>query len=70
MDEIWTTRDGTRIAVGDMTEGHVRNALRMILRNQRIQEEMSAQLFDTPLNQADEDAILGNVWYDEWGSDG
>jgi hypothetical protein len=34
-DEIWTTRDGQKIAVGDMDEQHVRNALRMILRARR-----------------------------------
>jgi hypothetical protein len=34
-DELWTQRDGTKIAVGDMSESHVRNALRMVLRNQR-----------------------------------
>jgi hypothetical protein len=35
-EEFWTTCDGTRIAVGDMDEGHVRNALRMVLRNRRL----------------------------------
>jgi hypothetical protein len=35
-DEIWTTQDGRRIKVGDMTEEHVRNALRLVLR--RIRE--------------------------------
>jgi hypothetical protein len=34
-EEFWTTIDGTRIAVGDMTPGHVRNVLRMILRQRR-----------------------------------
>lgn len=34
-DEIWTMRDGTKIAVGDMSESHVRNALRMVMRNHR-----------------------------------
>lgn len=34
-DEIWTMRDGTKIAVGDMDESHVRNALRMVIRVDR-----------------------------------
>lgn len=34
-DEIWTTRDGRKIPVGEMSEDHVRNALRMILRKRR-----------------------------------
>ena len=34
-DEIWTMKDGTKIAVNDMSEGHVRNALRMVIRNHR-----------------------------------
>lgn len=34
-DEIWTKRDGTKIAVSDMDESHVRNALRMVIRNHR-----------------------------------
>jgi hypothetical protein len=34
-DEIWTTSTGQKIAVGDMSESHVRNVLRMILRNRR-----------------------------------
>lgn len=34
-DEIWTQRDGTPIAVGAMSESHVRSALRMLLRNRR-----------------------------------
>lgn len=33
MDEqYWTTLDGTKIAVGDMSESHLRNTLRMIIR--------------------------------------
>lgn len=34
-DEIWTTRDGRKIPVSEMSEEHVRNALRMVLRNRR-----------------------------------
>jgi hypothetical protein len=36
-DEIWTTRMGEMICVQDMSEKHVRNVLRMILRSEREQ---------------------------------
>jgi len=35
VDEFWTMRDGTKIAVGDMSESHVRNALRMVIRKHK-----------------------------------
>lgn len=38
-DEIWTTRNGQTIAVCDMTEHHVRNALRLLLRTARQARE-------------------------------
>lgn len=38
-DEKWTTRDGRKIAVGDMGEEHVRNTLRMIVRNAACRAE-------------------------------
>lgn len=31
-DEMWMTREGRLIAVGDMSEDHVRNTLRMLIR--------------------------------------
>jgi hypothetical protein len=34
-DEIWITKDGRKIPVGEMSEEHVRNALRMVLRMRR-----------------------------------
>lgn len=34
-EEYWITRQGEYIAVGEMEENHVRNALRMILRRRR-----------------------------------
>jgi len=45
-DEIWTMKDGTRIAVGDMEERHVRNALRMVLRQHRKRKAARAALDD------------------------
>jgi hypothetical protein len=46
-DEYWTTRDGRRIAVGEMTEEHVRNTLRMILRKRRRISERTSTLART-----------------------
>lgn len=43
-DEVWTTRDGRELRVGEMTEDHVRNALRMILRNQRRRHRQRLEL--------------------------
>lgn len=37
-EEYWIMRDGTRIAVGDLTEKHIRNILRMILHARRMDE--------------------------------
>ena len=43
-DEIWTTRDGRKIAVGDMSEDHVRESLRMILRQKRRRHRIEARM--------------------------
>ena len=37
-DELWIKRDGTAIAVGDMTMDHLQNTLRMILRLRRLRK--------------------------------
>lgn len=36
MRGFWTTRDGTRIHVSDMTESHIRNTIRYIERVDKI----------------------------------
>jgi hypothetical protein len=38
-DEVWTTRDGRKIKVGDMDVTHLRNTLRLILRHRRLMHE-------------------------------
>ena len=38
-EEIWVTKTGGRIAVGDMTESHAKNALRMLIRKFREEKE-------------------------------
>lgn len=37
-DEQWTMKDGKEIAVSDMSEEHVKNILRMLIRLQRERE--------------------------------
>ena len=44
LDEIWVTKDGTPMLVGAMEEEHVRNVLRMILRERRHRAERAAAL--------------------------
>ena len=34
-NENWITRDGTKMTVNDMTEGHAKNALCMMIRKMR-----------------------------------
>ena len=43
-DEVWTTRDGRKLKVGDMEESHVRNTLRMLIRRGRKRNEKIAEL--------------------------
>lgn len=43
MDEFWTMRDGTQIAVMDMTEQHAKNCLRMLIRKRK---NLSPESFD------------------------
>jgi hypothetical protein len=54
-DEYWTTQDGRRIAVGEMDVEHLRNVLRMILRNRRRE---AAKLIST---QYDDDFAFLDV---------
>ena len=45
-DEVWKTKDGTYIEVKDMSESHVRNALRLIIRNRRKAIEANDQFIN------------------------
>ncbi len=42
-DEIWTTKDGRKILVSEMSEDHVRDALRLVLRKRRLQARKEAR---------------------------
>ena len=48
MKYYWKMKDGKKINVDDMTESHLRNVLKMILRNQeeRINTEMTEGSFN------------------------
>lgn len=43
-DEVWVCRDGRRIPVSEMTPGHAKNALRMILRTMRRRQQLQRDL--------------------------
>jgi hypothetical protein len=61
-DEIWECKDGRSIAVGDMSEAHVRNTLRMILRARRRKEEIIREALAKALAplSGDEEAKWGH----------
>tara|TARA_R110000822_G_scaffold147_1_gene661 strand:+ start:251 stop:457 length:207 start_codon:yes stop_codon:yes gene_type:complete len=48
MKYYWKMKDGKKIDVDDMTESHLRNVLKMILKNQneRIKTEMTEGSFN------------------------
>ena len=50
-DEVWTTKDGEKIQVKDMSETHVRNALRSMLRYKRKQEFLSYRNINGDMGQ-------------------
>ncbi len=41
-DEVWTTRDGERLKVSEMSEQHVRAALNMVIRRARYRRRVAA----------------------------
>lgn len=43
-EEVWTMKDGKEILVGEMTESHAKNALRMILGKDRRRREGMEEL--------------------------
>jgi hypothetical protein len=53
-DEIWITEDGTQILVGDLTEAHAKNILRMILRHRREEREAMQEVFKAVAPQLNE----------------
>ena len=49
MKYYWTMKDGKKIDVDDMTESHIRNVLKMILRNQK--ERIEAEIIESSFNE-------------------
>ena len=45
-DEVWTTKDGRELKVGDMNEHHVKNALRMVIRRERRRATLRLKLIE------------------------
>ena len=71
-DEVWKTKDGREIKVGDMHEEHVRNALRLVLRrrrqglaNPRLKAAVLAVLQELADDQATADEALHHSIVDE-----
>lgn len=67
-EEVWVTKDGRHMLVGDMDEEHLRNTLRMLIRTHRrrlqLRKEMAA--IDEHLQQELEEALGEDK---KWGSD-
>jgi len=40
----WTMRDGKQIDVDDMNENHLRNTLKMLLRNNRVKKKKKGNI--------------------------
>lgn len=61
-DEYWKQKNGDKILVGDMTEGHAKNTLRMIIRknNKAIEYQMMRPIFDM---------IAESDWEEEFWAD-
>ena len=45
-DEIWVTEQGEMILIQDLSEAHVRNVCRMMLRNERLQRQAYSALLE------------------------
>lgn len=59
---FWTMRDGQQIDVDEMTEEHLRNALKMIIRNAQAQQEKPRPAFEVNGEIAQEDAGMFDVF--------
>lgn len=70
LDEVWVTKDGREILVGDMTESHAKNALRMLIRKarkERAKQAAEALYEDLPMpdeqfyERPDNHTVLANL---------
>lgn len=53
-EEYWETKNGSKIAVGDMDEKHVRNTLRLLIRK-IAEENLDQNDIMQDLNHCDDD---------------
>ena len=60
----WTTKDGTKIDVDTMSESHLRNTLKMLIRNNPVKEPTASVV---PFSKSEVDAITSrDTEYDDW----
>lgn len=55
-DEVWKTKDGREILVSEMSESHVRAALRMVIRNAKARKQKLLDEIENDYNEALHDA--------------
>jgi len=77
MEYIWTTREGKKINVDDMDINHLRNSLKMCMRNIKVLRAQTKPKFQVHGEIAQEHADAYEVWKqtgvdilsddDEWG---
>lgn len=77
MEYIWTTREGKKINVDDMDINHLRNSLKMCMRNIKVLRAQAKPKFQVHGEIAQEHADAYEVWKqtgvdilsddDEWG---
>ena len=61
----WVTKQGQKLDVDDMSEAHVRNLLKMILRNSRTAQVKTREDFHTPKSierRLLEEGIMEEQW--------
>jgi hypothetical protein len=66
-EEYWITASGKKVAVGNMSEAHVRNALRKVIRESRINKSKDERLHKTAEYNIDDffpwDGYVDNLRY-------
>lgn len=65
MEYLWTMRNGQQINVDDMSETHLRNALKMMIRNNQNKAARKKPLGNIEANffEAQNDEFIGDEMY-------